>query len=118
MTSLQEYDLEFKPTNIIKGQGLCKLATGIIDVENQEEDGWQEEPTLYMQQVPYVPSVENYYYNDLKYYLQHGTTPDHLNAKQKRALRMKSTQYQLVHGILFRKNYDGVLLRCLEKSRC
>ena len=25
MTALQEYDLEFKPATIIKGQGLCKL---------------------------------------------------------------------------------------------
>ena len=25
VTSLQEYDLEFKPTTIIKVQGLCKL---------------------------------------------------------------------------------------------
>jgi hypothetical protein len=56
------------------------------------------------------------YYNDLKYYLQHGTTPDYLNAKQKRALRLKSLQYQLLHDILFRNNYDGVLLRCLEKQ--
>jgi hypothetical protein len=41
---------------------------------------------------------------------------DHLNAKQKRALRLKYLQYQLLHGILFRKNYDGVLLRCLERQ--
>jgi hypothetical protein len=116
MTTLQEYDLEFKPTNIVKGQGLCKLVTRITDVENQEEDSWQEEPTLYTQQVPYIPVVEDSYYNDLKYYLQHGTTPEHLNAKKKRVLRLKSLQYQLVHGILFRKNYDGVLLRCLEKK--
>ena len=25
VSALQEYDLEFKPTTIIKGQGLCKL---------------------------------------------------------------------------------------------
>ena len=25
VTSLQEYDLEFKPTSILRGQGLCKL---------------------------------------------------------------------------------------------
>ena len=25
VTTLQEYDLEFKPATIIKGQGLCKL---------------------------------------------------------------------------------------------
>jgi hypothetical protein len=117
MTSLQEYDLEFKPKNIIKGQGLCKLATGITDSEDQEEDGWKEEPTLYTQQVPYVPSVENSCYNDLKYYLQHGTTPNHLNPKQKRALRLKSIQYQLVHGILFKKimmEFYSVVL----KKRC
>jgi len=29
---------------------------------------------------------------------------------------MKSLQYQLLHGILFRKNYDRVFLRCLEKQ--
>jgi hypothetical protein len=43
MTSLQEYDLEFKPANIVKGQGLCKLVTQGVDVEEQEEDGWQDE---------------------------------------------------------------------------
>jgi hypothetical protein len=47
MTSLQEYDLKFKLTDIIKGQGLCKLVTGIIDVGNQEENGWKEEIILY-----------------------------------------------------------------------
>ena len=26
MTALQEYDLEIKPSMIVKGQGLCKLA--------------------------------------------------------------------------------------------
>jgi hypothetical protein len=88
-----------------------------MDYEDQEEDGWQEEPTLYTQQAPYIPSIENSWYNDLKYYLQHGTAPDHLNAKQRRALRLKSAQYQLVHGILFRKNYDGVLSD-VSKKRC
>jgi hypothetical protein len=29
-------------------------------------------------------------------------------------LRLKSTQYQLINGVTFKKNYDGVLLRCLE----
>ena len=27
---------------------------------------------------------------------------------------MKSTLYQIIDGVLFRKNYDGVFLRCLE----
>jgi hypothetical protein len=51
-----------------------------MDFEDQEEEGWKEEPTLYTQQSPYVPSIENSWYNDLKHYLQHMTLPpDHLN---------------------------------------
>jgi hypothetical protein len=49
MTTLQEYNLEFKPSNIVKGQGLCKLVTQYMDDENQEEDGLQEEPNMYTQ---------------------------------------------------------------------
>ena len=29
---------------------------------------------------------------------------------------MKSSQYQLLDDVLFRKNYNNVLLRCLEKD--
>ena len=42
--------------------------------------------------------------------------PEHWNSKKQRALRLKSATYQIVDGILFRKIYDGVLLRCLEKE--
>ena len=54
-------------------------------------------------------------YVDLKFYLKNGYAPMHLNYKTKRALRLKSKQYELVNDVLFRKNYDSVLLSCLEK---
>ena len=50
------------------------------------------------------------------HYLQSGILPEHWNSKQRRALRLKSASYQLVEGVLFRNNYDGVLLRFLEKE--
>ena len=31
-------------------------------------------------------------------------------------MRLKSAGYQIIDGILFRNNYDGVLLICLEKE--
>jgi len=68
MAVLQQYDLDLKPTNIMKGQGLCKLVTQDTSDENQEEDRWHDEPTLYTQQVPYIPAIKGSYYNDLKYY--------------------------------------------------
>ena len=56
------------------------------------------------------------WYRDLVHYLRAGLLLEHWNSKQRRALRLKSASYQIVEGILFRKNYDGVLLRCLEKE--
>jgi hypothetical protein len=57
MSELQEYDLEFKPAIIMKGQGLFKLLTEDTSDEYQEEKGWQEEPTMYTKKVPYVPTI-------------------------------------------------------------
>ena len=56
------------------------------------------------------------WYRDLVHYLQIGLFPEHWNSKQRRALHLKLASYQIVERILFRKNYDRVLLRCLEKE--
>ena len=45
MTALQEYDLEFKPATIVKGQGLCKL---MIKGQNNEYSSWDNEAKLHM----------------------------------------------------------------------
>ena len=31
-------------------------------------------------------------------------------------LILRATPYQFIDGVLFRRNYDGVFLRCLEKA--
>jgi len=51
----------------------------------------------------------------MKYYLTHGLGPHYLEPNKKISLRLKSTQYQIIQGMLCMKNYDCVLLRCLEK---
>ena len=45
MTALQEYDLEFKPATIIKGQGMCKLTT---ESHTNEDCDWENEADLNM----------------------------------------------------------------------
>ena len=56
----------------------------------------------------------NSWYRDLIHYLQEGYFSEHWNPKQRRALHIKSSLYQIIDGVMFRKNYDGVFLRCLE----
>jgi hypothetical protein len=50
------------------------------------------------------------------YFLHHGICPNHMTLRERRLLRLKYAQYRLINIVLFRKNYDGVLLRCLEKE--
>ena len=86
------------------------------DPQMEQEEGWDNEVDMLQNEVLYIPASTNSWYNDLKYYLTHGSSPNHLDAHKKRDLRLKSTQYQLIDGVLFRQNYDQVLLRCLEKD--
>ena len=71
---------------------------------------------MLQREVLYMLASSDSLYNDLKYYLTQGRIPNHLYARKKWALRLKSAQYQLIDGVLFQKNYDKVLLRCLEKD--
>jgi hypothetical protein len=56
------------------------------------------------------------WYDDIKLCLEHGSAPRHLDPTKRRALRLKSASFHLVNGIMFRQNFDGVLMRCLEKD--
>ena len=100
----------------MKGQGLCKLTAEARDPQQEEEEGLDNEVDLSQNEVLYMPTSTNSWYNDLKYYLTHGSSPNHLDARKKRTLRLKYAQYQLIDGVLFRQNCDEVLLRCLEKD--
>ena len=64
----------------------------------------------------YIPASTYKWYNEINYYLTHGSNPNHLDARKKPALILKYAQYQLIDGVLFQQNYDNVLLRCLEKD--
>ena len=98
--ALQEYDLEFKPTSIVKGQGLCKLMT---KNGNNEEHAWEDEAELHLMDVGPLFTAPESWYRDLVHYPQTGLFPEHWNSKQRRALHLKSASYQIVEGVLFRK---------------
>eukprot|EP00253_Pinus_taeda_P022398 PITA_22398 len=54
-------------------------------------------------------------YADLIFYLKNGYAPPNLSYKNKRAIRLKAKNFIIIDDVLFRQNYDSVLLRCLEK---
>ena len=100
---------------MVKGQGLWKLVAEALDPQ-EDEQGWENEVDMLQREVLYILESMNSWYNDLKYYLTHGKSPSHLDAQKKQALRLNSSQYQMIDGVLFWQNDDIVLLRCLEKD--
>ena len=65
--SLQEYNLEFKPTTIVKGQGLCKL---MAESQNNEDHSWDNEAELHIVDVCPLFIAPDSWYRDLIHYLQ------------------------------------------------
>ena len=48
--------------------------------------------------------------------MKNGYGPSNVSYKNKRALRLKAIKYEIIDNVLFKKNYDSILLRCLEKT--
>jgi hypothetical protein len=115
MAVVQEFDLDIKPAKLVKGQGLCKLAFEAQD-RAIEDSGWENKIALWCGEVAYISPGQGSWYKDLTYLLHHRTCPKNLNPRERRAMRLKFAQYRLINLVLFRINYDGVLLICLERE--
>jgi hypothetical protein len=115
MTSLQEYDLEITPAQIVRGQGLCKLVVDSVE-EQQSQINVLTINQHSENQICCTQVVANSWFDDIKFYLTHSSSPHHLDPKKRRALRLKSAPFQLVNDVLFQKQIDRVLMRCLERD--
>jgi hypothetical protein len=109
ISQIQEYDLEIKPTKIIKGQGLAKM----LAESNEEaiEMGEKEQINIVISELE-----GDEWYLDIIYYLKNLTCPSHLVDHKRRALRLKAMKYCLTQDGLGWRNIDGVILRCVNKQ--
>ena len=116
MIALQEYDLEIRPTKIIKGKGLCLLTSQSNDPKSQQIK-WEQKETIPIGFVNAIETTMSKWQDHIKFFINHGLSPETLDPKKHRALRLKLASYQFIDGILFRKNYHGVFLRFLYKEQ-
>jgi transposase InsO family protein len=94
---------------------LCKL---VVDSETKQQED-SDTSNLEQRDQSLICCAQNLvspWYDDIRFCLEHGSTPHHLDPTKRRALRLKSTSFHLVNDILFRQNFDGVLMHCLEKD--
>ena len=97
VTTLQEYDIDIKPTKIVRGQGFCRLLAGAQNIpENQGPN-----QDIQVSQISVTNSGSQYV--DLIYYLKNGYAPSNLSYKSKRTLSLKAIKYEIIDNALFRK---------------
>ena len=113
-----EYDLEIKPTKLIKGQGLAQLmdesnlqALEINMVDALDEHEGLPNPTVEEQ------FQKSLWYSDILYVLTNLNAPPDLSKTKARFLKLKARNYCILNECLYWKNENGLLLKFLLETK-
>lgn len=117
IATILEYDIEIKPTKLIKGQGLAKLMAEsncqaldinfITTIDNEEE---MATPIIIQ------AFLESPWYSDICYVLLNLQASLELSKTKSRSLKMKSLRFCILDNILFWRDHEGIILNCLLKK--
>jgi hypothetical protein len=124
LAKIQEFDLEIKPTKLIKGKGLAKLlaesnlrALDINSLQGEGKDTHFQEPD----DQTYPNEVEEKFmlsgwYKDIVFYLLNLKCPAGLTPAKYRTLKLHAVKYCISENQLYWKDPLGFLLVCLVES--
>jgi len=111
-----EYDIEIKPTKLIKGQGLAKLMAEsnfhALDINFLAAADEQGEPTTPSMREVFLNSP---WYADLIFVLHNLQAPLGLTKTKARFLKLKTLKFCILEGNLYWKDPGGILLNFLLK---
>eukprot|EP00253_Pinus_taeda_P009015 PITA_09015 len=118
ISALLEYDVEIKPTKLIKGQGLAKLMAEanlhVLDINLiaalSDED--EENSVLPVSDI----FVSSPWYADIVYVLQNLSAPPGMPRNKARTLKLKAAKFCIIKSALYWKDPGGVLLNCLVEE--
>jgi hypothetical protein len=125
IAKLIEFDIDIKPTKLIKGQGLENLLVqencevlGINFININVEDAQSE---IYIERYSHDQPVSTNlssceWYNRIKHFLRTLAAPPEMNQTQVRALKLKAIKFCINENMLYWKDPSRMLLRCLAKE--
>ncbi|XP_057866026.2 uncharacterized protein LOC131073577 [Cryptomeria japonica] len=91
VSKIQEFNLDIKPTILVRGQGLCKLIA-----ESKSEV--IEELTLVL-----FVRLQDSWFADVVYYLTYGDCPMHLSLREKWSVILKASKYVIFNDVLYKR---------------
>jgi hypothetical protein len=119
IAKILEFDLEIKPTKLVKGQGLAKLlvesnceALGVSFINTRLRSQQDELPSPCPQDGLLL--AEYAWYRDILYFLKELKPPDGMGKRKAMALKLKVVRYCLIDQSLYWKDPLGVFLRCMD----
>eukprot|EP00253_Pinus_taeda_P005377 PITA_05377 len=114
IANILEFDIEIKPTKLIKGQGLAKLMSE-TNFQALDINQLDSEPELATPKIN-VAFEQSPWHSDIYYVLQNLCAPPGLSRTKCRFLKMKALKFCVMEENLFWKNHEGILLNCLIEN--
>ena len=102
-----DYTVEYKPGRLhLQADHLSRLSEsmGTVDIED-------ELPDANLFSIAVVPTWDTY----ISEFLSTQKLPDHLDANERRKIRVNSRHYAIIADRLYRRGVDGVLRRCVSE---
>lgn len=113
--TLLDYDLEIRPTKLVKGQGLAKL----MDQSNCEVlqvnlfDLHLENVARVVERQIHPDFIAYSWYKKITYVLQHFQDPPELRKTKARSVRLKAAKFCIINIYLYWKDPSSIFLNCL-----
>eukprot|EP00253_Pinus_taeda_P023995 PITA_23995 len=118
IAALLEYDVEIKPTKLVKGQGLVKLMVEsnlhALDINliaamfDENEEGSSIQVSEMFALSPW--------YSDIIYVLKNLSPPPDMIRNKARTLKLKAAKFYILNSALYWKDPGGILLNCLVEK--
>ena len=93
IAKIMEFDIEIKPTKLIKAQGLARLMADsnskALNLSLVDSNILQVDDKV----IPYPDLFESPWYQDIVYFLQNLSCPPEMEKSKKRALKLKAIKY-------------------------
>jgi hypothetical protein len=119
IAKILEFDLEIKPTKLVKGKGLTKLLAesnckvlGVSFINACSENQQAELPNKRSQGD--LSLAKCTWYKDVLYFLQELKPLDGMGKRRARDLKIKAVRYCLIDQVLYWRDPLGVFIRCLN----
>jgi len=118
IAALLEYDVEIKPTKLVKGQGLAKLMAEsnlqaldinlIVAMSNENEEGSSIQVSEMFSLSPW--------YSYIIYVLQNLSPPPGMTRNKARTLKLNATKFCILNSAFYWKDPGGIFLDCLVEE--